>query len=86
MFARYATRRMFSTGGPKKVGFLGMGNMGLNMTRHLVKNGFQVSGFDLSQETLNKAEAQGVIPAKTIAEAVKDADYVVTCLPRTQDV
>jgi hypothetical protein len=39
MFAR-STRRFFSTGGQKKVGFLGMGNMGLNMTRHLVKNGF----------------------------------------------
>jgi 3-hydroxyisobutyrate dehydrogenase len=31
-----------------KVGFIGLGNMGLPMASNLVKNGFQVKGFDLS--------------------------------------
>lgn len=63
-----------------------MGNMGGHMTRNLVQNGYEVKGFDLSKESLNKAEQNGVIPKTTIAEAVDDVDFVVTCLPRTHDV
>jgi 3-hydroxyisobutyrate dehydrogenase-like beta-hydroxyacid dehydrogenase len=40
----------------KKVGFLGLGNMGISMSSNLVKNGFAVNGFDLSQDSLIKAE------------------------------
>ena len=32
-----------------------MGNMGLSMAGNLVKNGFEVKGFDLSEKTLEKA-------------------------------
>jgi len=35
---------------------------------------------------LIKAEINGVKPATSIADAVKNAEYVVTCLPRTADV
>ena len=69
-----------------KVAFLGLGNMGIPMTRNLVNSGYHVNGFDLSQESLIKAEEIGVKPSSTIAEAVRDVDYVVTCLPRTHDV
>lgn len=32
-----------------------MGNMGLSMASNLVKNGFEVKGYDLSEKTLEKA-------------------------------
>ena len=52
-----AIARSFSTSAqPKKVGFIGMGNMGLSMAGNLVKNGFVVKGFDLSESTRKKAE------------------------------
>lgn len=49
------TIRHFSAA-QKKVGFVGMGNMGLHMAGNLVKNGFEVKGFDLSEQTLAKAQ------------------------------
>ena len=33
-----------------------MGNMGLSMANNLVKSGFDVKGYDLSEQTLEKAE------------------------------
>jgi UDP-N-acetyl-D-mannosaminuronate dehydrogenase len=33
-----------------------MGNMGLPMAANLAKNGFEVKGFDISAQTLEKAE------------------------------
>lgn len=48
--------RHFSTGASKKVGFIGMGNMGLPMASNLVKAGFTVNGFDLSPKNLELAE------------------------------
>lgn len=30
-----------------KVGFVGLGNMGLPMARNLIKNGYQVFGYDV---------------------------------------
>ena len=48
--------RYFSSAVKAKVGFIGMGNMGLNMAGNLVKNGFAVKGFDLSEKTLENAK------------------------------
>ena len=33
-----------------KIGFIGLGNMGLPMARNLLKAGHQVTGFDLSAQ------------------------------------
>ena len=63
-----------------------MGNMGLPMATNLVKNGFTVKGFDLSEATRNKAKEIGITPCTTIAEVSKDVDFIVTSLPRTSDV
>lgn len=80
--------RLFQTTKTAKqnVAFLGLGNMGIPMTRNLVNSGYHVKGFDLSQQSLNRAEEIGVQPAHTIAEAVQDVDFVISCLPRTHDV
>ena len=40
----------------QKVGFIGMGNMGLPMAANLVKNGFKVKGFDMSEKSRDKAK------------------------------
>ena len=47
--------RSFSTATLRnRVGFIGMGNMGINMAANLSKNGFVVKGFDLSETTMAK--------------------------------
>lgn len=78
--------RRFSSATQYKVGFLGMGNMGVSMAGNLVKNGFEVKGFDLSQQALDAAKEMGVTPVQSIAEASKNVDFIVSSLPRTSDV
>ena len=64
-----------------KIAFIGLGNMGGGMAANQAKAGNAVTAFDLSAEALAKAEAAGCAPAGSAAEAVKDADAVITMLP-----
>lgn len=68
-----------------RIGFIGLGNMGVPMAGNLVKQGHQVKGFDLVAANLAKAEARGVAKAASAAEAAKDAEIVVTMLPAGKD-
>src|SRR5690554_4895526 len=65
----------------KKIGFVGLGNMGGPMAANLVKAGFEVTGYDLAAANLDAAAKAGVRPAAGLAEAVRAADAVVTMLP-----
>lgn len=58
MLSRIVMRK-FSTAAGKKVGFVGLGNMGIPMSTNLVKAGFTVKGFDLNEKSLEEA-AKGV--------------------------
>ena len=64
-----------------KVGFIGLGNMGLPMARNLVKAGHAVAGFDISAEHRRAAAQEGVNAAEALAQAVGDADVIITMLP-----
>ena len=68
------------------IAFIGLGNMGGGMAANLVKNGFTVRAFDLSDDALAKAEAAGAIRAASAADAVTGADAVVTMLPAGKHV
>jgi 3-hydroxyisobutyrate dehydrogenase len=64
-----------------RIAFIGLGNMGLPMALNLAKAGPAVTGFDLSAANLRAAEEGGVRAAASVAEAVRDAEIVVTMLP-----
>lgn len=64
-----------------RIGFIGVGNMGGPMSANLSKAQHQVRAFDLSADAVAAAEANGATAAATVAEAVKDAEIVVTMLP-----
>ena len=68
------------------IAFIGLGNMGGGMAANLVKHGYAVRAFDLSEEALAKAEAAGAVRASNTAEAVAGADAVVTMLPAGKHV
>ena len=68
------------------IAFIGLGNMGGGMAANLVKNGFAVRAFDLSDAALAKAEAAGATRASSAAEAVAGAYAVVTMLPAGKHV
>lgn len=63
------------------IGWIGLGNMGGPMTANLVKAGYQVKGYDLSEKARSAAAQQGVQAEGSIADAVSDADFVFTMLP-----
>jgi 3-hydroxyisobutyrate dehydrogenase len=64
-----------------RVGFIGLGNMGLPMAVNLAKSGHVVRGFDMSPDQTRKAHEKGVEISPSAVEAARDCDYVVTMLP-----
>jgi 3-hydroxyisobutyrate dehydrogenase len=69
-----------------RVAFIGLGNMGGGMAANLAKAGYEVRAFDLSEDALARAEAKGCSRAGDAAEAVRDAEAVVTMLPAGKHV
>lgn len=63
------------------IGFIGLGNMGSGMAANQVKAGHTVKAFDLSKDAMAKAVENGCLAATSVAEAVADADVVITMLP-----
>ena len=64
-----------------KIAFIGLGNMGGGMAANLVKAGHQVSAFDLSEDALATAKANGCETFTEARAAVAGAEAVVTMLP-----
>jgi 2-hydroxy-3-oxopropionate reductase len=68
------------------VGFVGLGIMGLPMAANLVQAGFDVAGYNRSKGKADQLAERGGRAAGSVAEAVRDADVVVTMLPDSPDV
>ncbi|HEY7006906.1 MAG TPA: 3-hydroxyisobutyrate dehydrogenase [Sphingomicrobium sp.] len=69
-----------------KIAFIGLGHMGGGMAPNLAKAGHEVRAFDLVPEAVERAVAAGCSAAPSAAEAVKDADVVITMLPAAKHV
>lgn len=70
----------------QNVAFIGLGIMGLPMAKNLVNAGFTVTGFNRSQGAIDALVAAGGQGAGSVAEAVEDADVVITMVPDSPDV
>lgn len=68
------------------IAFIGLGNMGGGMCANLVKAGHTVAAFDLNTEAVAAVVAKGARPATSVADAVKEADVVVSMLPAGKQV
>ena len=68
------------------VGFIGIGTMGREMVRNLLKAGHTVRAFDLNEAALADSARDGAVRAKSPADAAHGADIVVTMLPDTPHV
>ena len=69
-----------------KIAFIGLGHMGGGMAPNLARDGHEVRAFDLIPEAMEKAAEGGCSSAASAAEAVKDADVVITMLPASKHV
>ena len=64
-----------------KVGFIGLGRMGLPMTRNLLKKGFDVTVLSRSRGPVEQALAEGAKEAVNLKQMAAEMDIVCTCLP-----
>lgn len=69
-----------------KVGFIGLGIMGSPMSENLLKAGYDVTGYTLEQPKIDRLVAAGGKGASSIAEAVRDADVIITMVPASPQV
>lgn len=69
-----------------KVGFIGLGAMGLPMASNLQRKGFELTAYDIDAAKVEALAALGAKPAASVAEACRDAEIVVTMLPATPHV
>ncbi|MFI5722150.1 2-hydroxy-3-oxopropionate reductase [Streptomyces cyaneofuscatus] len=69
-----------------KVAWIGLGIMGSPMSENLIKAGYAVTGYTLEQDKIDRLVAAGGSGASSIADAVKDADVVITMVPASPQV
>lgn len=63
-----------------KIAFLGLGNMGSHMAGHLLRAGHDVTVWNRTLSKADALRAQGAKVGLSTAEAVKDAEAVITML------
>jgi len=69
-----------------RIAFIGLGNMGSGMSANLARAGHDVSAFDVNEDALARAVQAGCRRAGSTAEAVADAEIVITMLPTGKHV
>jgi 3-hydroxyisobutyrate dehydrogenase-like beta-hydroxyacid dehydrogenase len=65
----------------KRIGWLGLGLIGLPMAARLAAAGWEVRGFDLNPERLALAAQRGIARASRLEDALEGARLVFTSLP-----
>lgn len=72
---------------PMRIAFIGLGQMGTPMVRHLLAADCQVSGFDLSSAVIEELAGPSNFNAcKSAREAAMDADFCILMLPNSDAV
>lgn len=61
-----------------KIGFIGLGHMGLPMAANLVKHGYEVIVFDIAQQALDEAVQLGAKAAKSAKEVALQVNILFT--------
>ena len=68
------------------IAFIGLGIMGAPMANHLVDAGHTVVGYNRSQGAIDALVAHGGKGATSVADAVSEAEVVITMVPDSPDV
>ena len=69
-----------------RIGFIGLGMMGLPMTANLLRAGFTVAGFDASEKALAAFAEMGGVASASAREAAAGAQVLITMLPNSDIV
>jgi len=67
----------------EKIGFIGLGRMGLPMAANIIKGGYTVLCYDVVTSQLDAAAEKGGQICSSIAEVTQNADILITMLPNS---
>ena len=65
-----------------KIGFIGLGIMGKQMSRNLLKAGFELIVYDIDETAVKIIEKAGAKPASSPKEVAQNSDVIITMLPK----
>ncbi|HEX4858635.1 MAG TPA: NAD(P)-dependent oxidoreductase [Usitatibacteraceae bacterium] len=71
---------------PSSIGFIGLGNMGGAMVRHLIAAGHALTVYARRAEAMQPFVELGARAANSPADAARDADFIMTNVTATSDV
>lgn len=69
------------------IGFCGLGLMGFGMATHLLKQGYQVKGYDVFEKTMSRWKDAGGIVSQSLEDSARDVPYyivMVASMPQAQ--
>lgn len=64
-----------------KVGFIGLGNVGGKLSGSLIRNGIDLTVYDLNADLVAAAVAKGATAGENPAQMMRVCDAIITCLP-----
>jgi 3-hydroxyisobutyrate dehydrogenase len=70
----------------EKIGFVGLGMMGLPMSRNLIDDGYPVTVFDLDANVVETAKTNGATSTGSAAEVAEVSDIIITMVPDSHHV
>lgn len=68
----------------EKIGFIGLGNMGLPMSKNLLQENFTVYGMDLNKEAELALHHAGGTIGISVEKMVEECDAILTSLPSSK--
>src|SRR5262245_66497355 len=78
---------MTDAGNPtRRAGVIGLGAMGLQMSRHMVAKGFEVAGYDIDVDAMGRASDLGVKTCLSAAQVGDHAEVVIVMVASDRQV
>jgi 3-hydroxyisobutyrate dehydrogenase len=69
-----------------RTGMIGLGAMGLQFARHMMRRGFDVAGYDIVADAVQRAAKDGIKPANSPAAIGQHAEVVVVMVATDEQV
>ena len=70
----------------KRIGFIGLGNMGSKMVKNLLQTKYEVVGYDINEKLIDELIPNGIHKASSLNEIIDNVDVIITMLPNGEIV
>ncbi len=70
----------------QKIGFIGLGIMGRQMSAHLIEAGYAVAVFDINPKSIEELVSKGAVACVDCKEIAAKSDVIISMVPDSPDV